>query len=84
MSNQLYVTIYMNDDPPVKLTLAETQRWWSNNHRIMHNPKGPGAIYADGDIVWFWNGKIYNFHEWIEINNELSHEEKALLVLKYG
>lgn len=36
---------------------------WRNAQRLLHRPDGPAVIGPEGEIQWWFNGKLHNPHE---------------------
>ena len=51
-----------------------------------HRDDGPAVIFHsgenEGDVEWWWEGRIYFFHDWCYVS-KASEELKTLLKLQY-
>jgi hypothetical protein len=68
------------DNPRIDLT--GNKRWWSNGK--VHRTDGPAIEWPDGHVQWFLNRQGYTFDTWLEMNTDLTHEQKVIMKLQYG
>ena len=64
-----------------------TIRWTkpaSEGYLMYHRIDGPAIEYPDGRSGWWLNDKNLTFDKWLDLNDELTDEEKVMLKLKYG
>ena len=59
-----------------------TREWWLNGQP--HRTDGPAVERWDGTAEWWMDGERYSFQEWLEVNTEITPQQRTLLVLKYG
>lgn len=83
-----------NDQPATYYCITDnqsnkhvTKKWYKNG--LIHRANGPAEIVYINDIVaetrWALYGMEYlTYKDFIKNNNELSNEEKTLLILQYG
>jgi hypothetical protein len=57
------------------------EQWY--HYGAPHRTDGP-AMPVQTQMAWWWYGIPYTFTHWLEINSEISEEEKVMLKLKYG
>ena len=57
---------------------------WIKKHK-RHRVDGPAIIHLDGSVSWCFNGHSYlEFEEWLEVNDEITDEQRVMLKLEYG
>jgi hypothetical protein len=51
-----------------------------------HRADGPFAKGSNDSkpVGWWYKGKALGLYAWLEANNEISEEEKALLILRFA
>jgi hypothetical protein len=59
-----------------------TKVWWLDGRR--HRTDGPAIEYTSGHNEWCIDGHTYTFDEWLEVNSNLTHEQKVIMKLQYG
>jgi hypothetical protein len=69
-------------DGPAFEWASGDKSWWVNG--VRHRTDGPALECADGTMIWYLNGYSYTFDEWLEINTDLTHEQKVMMKLQYG
>jgi hypothetical protein len=83
-----------NRDEDIRLFKAEEQSdgsyfdrdgntTWYNEAGQLHREDGPASIYTSGSLLWFLNGYLYSFAEWL-IKLNKPDEVKMLLRLQYA
>jgi hypothetical protein len=58
-------------------------KFWRMNKKI-HRIDGPAIVWYDGHKEWWWYGRQFTFEKWLDLNDELTEEEKVMLKLQYG
>lgn len=69
-----------NDKPAIEYENG-AKEWYHRGK--LHRENGPAIINCDGDGFYFLYNRLYDLAEWCNSVN-ISLEEKAELVLKYG
>jgi hypothetical protein len=59
-----------------------TKIWYANGSR--HRIDGPAVIFSSGSIWWYLDNQKYTFDQWLELNPDLTHEQKVMMKLQYG
>jgi hypothetical protein len=57
--------------------------WWMQ-YGELHRTDGPAAYGPYTANKWCLRGVHYTFEQWLEVNTELSAEDKVIMKLKYG
>jgi hypothetical protein len=64
------------------ISVTGTKYWYVHGH--LHRTDGPAIEFASGVIWWYLRHKEYSFDEWLEVNTDLTHEQKVMMKLQYG
>jgi hypothetical protein len=72
---------HRTDGPAVEWSDGGTD-WWVNGQR--HRTDGPAVEYPDGGKSWWLNAQVYTFDKWLDLNPDLTHEQKVIMKLQYG
>ena len=72
---------YHKDNGPAIILNSGTIIYAQNGLR--HNSNGPAVEWKTGEKQWFYNGKEFEFKNWLEETN-ISDEEKLKLKLQFG
>jgi hypothetical protein len=59
------------------------QMQWRQKGKF-HRTDGPCQTGPNQDTFWGLNDMMCSLEEWLEVNTELSAEEKVMIKLKYG
>jgi hypothetical protein len=70
------------DDGPAVVRTNGVKVWCQ--HGMWHRADGPAIEYADGRKSWYIHGQEYSVDEWLDVNPDLTHEEKVIIKLQYG
>lgn len=82
-----YVEYRRNDafhrkNGPARQWPSGAEAW--HQYGTFHRENGPAITDKNGNCLWFLDGKVYTFDEWLKKNEILSDEDKTLLKLKWG
>jgi hypothetical protein len=69
-------------DGPAREWANGGKQWFLNDE--LHRTDGPACEWDDGDTEWYLDDNNYTFDEWLEINSDLTHEEKVMMKLTHG
>jgi hypothetical protein len=73
--------LHRTDGPACEWSDGDTE-WWV--HGRCHRTDGPAIEYANGSKFWYFDNQPYSFDEWLEVNSDLTHEQKVIMKLQYG
>jgi hypothetical protein len=69
-------------DGPALIRICGQIQWRRQGQ--IHRTDGPAITYSNGEVGWHIADTQYTFEEWLEVNAEISAEEKVMLKLQYG
>jgi hypothetical protein len=71
-------------DGPAIEWADDGKEWWVSG--IRHRTDGPACEWPDGRVTqrWYLNGEKYKFDEWLDVNSDLTHEQKVMMKLTHG
>jgi hypothetical protein len=73
---------HRTDGPAIEWADGDTE-WYL--YGVLHRTDGPAVEWANGDPPWWYiHGQGYLFDEWLDLNPELSDDEKLMMKLQYG
>jgi hypothetical protein len=69
-------------DGPAREWADDTKAWYFDNS--LHRTDGPAVEWPDGHKTWWLYGRLYSFDDWLDVNKNLTHEQKVMMKLQYG
>jgi hypothetical protein len=73
--------VHRTDGPAIEYT--DGTKFWVLNGDV-HRTDGPAVEWPSGHVQWFLNRQGYTFDTWLEMNTDLTHEQKVIMKLQYG
>jgi hypothetical protein len=72
---------HRTDGPAIEY-ICGTKHWYMDG--LLHRTDGPAIEYSAGGRSWWLYGKVRTFNEWLNLNPDLTDDEKLMMKLTHG